>query len=121
MLLRARAATVPGCSARRSSRTPPRARYAARNGIEGAISQAVHTLGLRQCRCHGLAKTRLQHQRTATALNLTRIDARTRGDPPARTRASHLERLRPAEITLDGTNEPTASLQARGPRRRRDV
>ncbi|MFC8536414.1 IS1182 family transposase [Streptomyces sp. NPDC057249] len=92
-------------AARAAQGTPAwRARYAARNGIEGTISQAVHALSLRQCRYHGLAKTRLQHQLTATALNLTRIDAWTRGKPRAHTRTSHLERLRPAEIALSGTN-----------------
>lgn len=36
-----------------------RERYAARNGIEGTISHAVHTAGMRQARYHGLVRTRL--------------------------------------------------------------
>lgn len=79
-----------------------RERYAARNGIEGTISHAVHTTGLRQCRYRGLAKTRLQHQLTAAAINLSRLDARTTGRPRARTRTSHLAALRPTEQQLDG-------------------
>ena len=38
-----------------------RARYKARAGIEGTLSQAVRALGLRRCRYIGLAKTHLQH------------------------------------------------------------
>lgn len=73
-----------------------REQYAARNGIEGTISQAVHSLGLRQCRYRGLAKTQLQHQLIATAINITRIDAWTVDPHRARTRTSHLAALRPA-------------------------
>ncbi|WP_189457480.1 IS1182 family transposase, partial [Streptomyces abikoensis] len=71
-----------------------RERYAARNGIEGTISHAVHTAGMRKARYHGLAKTRLQHQLTATAINLTRLDAWNTGRPRAHTRISHLAALR---------------------------
>lgn len=73
-----------------------RERYAARNGIEGTISHAVHTAGLRQSRYRGLAKTRLQHQLTAAATNLSRLDAWNADRPRAHTRTSHLAALRPA-------------------------
>jgi transposase len=48
-------------------------RYGRRAGIEGTLSQAVRTLGLRQTRYIGLAKTHLQHVATAVALNLSRL------------------------------------------------
>ncbi|MFD9211505.1 IS1182 family transposase [Streptomyces sioyaensis] len=72
-------------------------RYASRAGIEGTISQAVHTNGLRYCRYRGLPKTRLQHHLTAAAINLARIDAWCSDRPRARTRTTHLEALRPAD------------------------
>ncbi|UYQ61828.1 IS1182 family transposase [Streptomyces peucetius] len=91
--------------ARAAEGTPEwRERYAARNGIEGTISHAVRVTGLRQCRYHGLAKTRLQHQLTATAINLARMDAWSTNRPRARTRTSHLTALRPAEHKLNGAN-----------------
>ncbi|MBL1121110.1 IS1182 family transposase [Streptomyces sp. 110] len=84
--------------ARAAQGTPEwRERYAARNGIEGTISQAIRSTGLRQCRYHGLARTALQHQLTAAAINLARLDAWTTDRPRARTRTSHLAALRPAE------------------------
>ncbi|MFE4337519.1 IS1182 family transposase [Streptomyces sp. NPDC056831] len=83
--------------ARAARGTPEwRERYAARNGIEGTISHAVHTAGLRQSRYRGLAKTRLQHQLTAAAINLARLNAWTADRPRAHTRTSHLAALRPA-------------------------
>lgn len=71
-------------------------RYKIRAGIEGTISQGVHVFGLRRSRYRGLAKTTLQHQLTATAINLVRIDAWLSGQPHAHTRISHLAALRPA-------------------------
>jgi hypothetical protein len=62
-----------------------RDRYAVRHGIEGTISQAVRSFGLRRSRYRGLAKTRLQHLLTATAINLARVDAWTVGTPFAST------------------------------------
>ncbi|MFF9212818.1 MULTISPECIES: IS1182 family transposase [unclassified Streptomyces] len=81
-----------------------RSRYAARNGIEGTISQAVRVTGLRQCRYQGLAKTRLQHQLTATAINLVRLDDWTRNRPRAHTRTSPLATLRPTSYKPDEAN-----------------
>ncbi|MEK2479433.1 IS1182 family transposase [Streptomyces noursei] len=71
--------------------------YAYRAGIEGTISQGVRAFGLRRCRYHGLAKARLQHQLTATAMNFHRLNAWWTDIPRARTRTSHLAALRPAE------------------------
>lgn len=71
-------------------------RYKIRAGVEGTVSQAIQACGLRRSRYHGLAKTSLQHQLTAAAINLIRISARLSGQPHARTRTSHLAALRPA-------------------------
>jgi IS5 family transposase len=77
-------------------RTPAwQQRYEHRAGIEGTLSQAVRGFGLRNTRYRGLAKTRLQHQLTATALNLVRIDAWLSGAPLARTRTSRFATLNP--------------------------
>ncbi|MFI1306262.1 transposase, partial [Streptomyces sioyaensis] len=93
--------------ARAAQGTPEwRERYAARNGIEGTISHAVRSTGLRQCRYRGLARTVLQHQLTAAAINLARLDAWTTARPRTRTRTSHLAALRPAEQRLDGAKKP---------------
>ncbi|MFF8903536.1 IS1182 family transposase [Streptomyces olivaceoviridis] len=71
--------------------------YAHRAGVEGTISQGVRAFGLRRCRYHGLAKARLQHQLTATAMNFHRLNAWWTDTPRARTRTSHLAALRPTE------------------------
>jgi len=70
-----------------------RQRYAARSGIEGTISQAVRAFGLRRCRYKGIAKARVQNILTATAINLTRLDAWLAGKPVGRNRISHLAAL----------------------------
>jgi IS5 family transposase len=67
--------------------------YAHRAGVEGTISQGVRAFGLRRCWYHGLAKARLQHQLTATALNFQRLNAWWTDTPRARTRTSHLAAL----------------------------
>ncbi|MGW4568734.1 IS1182 family transposase [Streptomyces sp. NPDC004561] len=69
--------------------------YQHRQGIEGTISQGVRAFGLRRSRYRGQPKTSLQHLFTATAMNLTRLDAWITGTPRAGTRASRFERLRP--------------------------
>jgi len=76
-----------------------RARYAARAGVEGTISQAVAVTGTRRARYRGLAKTRLEHVFSAVALNLIRLHGYWHGHPLDRTRASHLARL---ELALTG-------------------
>lgn len=70
-------------------------RYAIRAGIEGTISLATHKLRLRRCRYIGWVKTKLQHQLTAAALNLTRVVAWLQGIPLAKTRRSPFATLAP--------------------------
>ena len=67
--------------------------YAQRQGVEGTISQAVRTFGLRQARYRGLAKTGLQHIATAAAVNLDRMAAWFTGRPLAPTRTSRFAML----------------------------
>jgi hypothetical protein len=71
-------------------------RYKIRAGVEGTISQAIAVFGLRRSRYWGLTKTTLQHQLTAAAINLARIDAWLTDTPRAPTRTSPLAALRPA-------------------------
>ncbi|WP_331762123.1 IS1182 family transposase [Streptomyces anulatus] len=73
-----------------------RRRYRSRAGIESTISQGVRQMGLRRSRYHGAAKTHLQHQFTAAALNLSRIDAWITETPRGSSRTSHFRRLRSA-------------------------
>ncbi|WP_079195160.1 IS1182 family transposase [Streptomyces sp. CB02400] len=70
-------------------------RYKVRAGIEGTISQGVHSCDLRRSRYRGLAKTSLQHQLTGAAINLARINAHIIQMPRARTRVSHFAALLP--------------------------
>lgn len=70
-----------------------RSLYALRQGIEGTLSQAIRTFGLRRSRYRGLAKTRLQHVVTAGALNLDRLAAWLMKRPRAKTRTSRLTTL----------------------------
>jgi len=67
--------------------------YAQRNGVEGTLSQAVRTFGLRRARYRGLTKTGLQGVATAGALNLDRIAAWFAGRPLAPTRTSRFAAL----------------------------
>ena len=67
--------------------------YALRAGVEGTISQAVGTFGLRRARYFGSLKTHLQHVLTATALNFVRIGEWLAGTPLAKTRKSAFVRL----------------------------
>ena len=69
------------------------ARYAARAGIEGTLSQGLRTTGLRQARYRGLAKTHLQELAGAAAINRRRIHAHLLGRPRATTRRSPLRSL----------------------------
>jgi transposase len=72
-------------------------RYAARAGIEGTLSQGISAFGLRWCRYKGLAKTRLQHIATVTAMNVVRLINWLHQQPFAQTRTSHFARLANAE------------------------
>jgi hypothetical protein len=68
-------------------------RYNLRAGVEGTIRQATHVAGIRRARYLGLAKTTLEHQAAAAAINLIRLDAWWTGKPLDRTRTTHLQRL----------------------------
>jgi transposase len=70
-----------------------KARYNIRAGVEGTIHQATHVTGIRRARYLGLAKTRLEHNAAAAAINLIRLDAWWTGKPLDRTRTTHLQRL----------------------------
>ena len=70
-----------------------RRKYRIRAGIEGTIAQATHVTGIRHARYLGLAKTRLEHNTAAAAINLIRLDAWWTGQPLDRTRTTHLQRL----------------------------
>jgi transposase len=70
--------------------------YAARSGVEGTISQGVRAFGLRRARYRGLAKTKLQHIATATAVNLSRLRDWLTDKSPALTRCSHFAALAPS-------------------------
>ncbi len=81
-------------AARKQMETPTfKSSYRIRAGIEGTISQAVHCVGLRQSRYIGLARTRLHHVVSATAINVSRIVAWLDGRPRAATRVSSFLRL----------------------------
>jgi transposase len=79
---------------RREQNTPAfQQTYAKRAGIEGTLSQAVRTTGLRRTRYIGLAKTALHHTLAAAALNLYRITDWLAERPLAATRTSAFSRL----------------------------
>ncbi|GAA5512436.1 IS5 family transposase ISAcma45 [Deinococcus carri] len=69
--------------------------YNRRAGIEGTLSQAVRTLGLRHARYRGLAKTDLEHVLIAAAINVRRVVAWLEGCPRETTRTSRFQALRP--------------------------
>lgn len=67
--------------------------YARRSGIEGTVSQAVRTCGIRRTRYRGLRKTHLDHVATAAALNCLRLGDWLADRPRAKTRSSPFARL----------------------------
>ncbi len=69
--------------------------YQTRAGVEGTIGQAVNPYAMRRARYRGLAKTRLQHIATATAINLQRLWAWLTNTPVAPTRVSAFASLAP--------------------------
>jgi transposase len=71
--------------------------YARRAGVESTIAQAVKVTNARRARYRGLAKTRLEHNTMAVALNLIRLDAWWNGEYLDPRRTTHLSRL---ELTL---------------------
>jgi transposase len=62
--------------------------YAVRAGIEGTISQGARSMGLRQSRYIGLARTHVQHVATAAAINVVRIVDWVNGHRPGDTPVS---------------------------------
>lgn len=81
-------------TARQYQETPEfKKRYARRAGVEGTISQAAFTLGLRRSRYRGLAKTHLQHVATAAAINLGRVMNWLAEVPRSTTRKSRFAKL----------------------------
>ena len=72
-------------------------RYARRAGVESTIAQATKVTDTRRARYQGLAKTSLDHNVKAAALNLIRLDAWWNGEVLDPRRTSHLSRL---ELTL---------------------
>ena len=69
------------------------ATYARRAGIEGTVSRAIRTCGVRRSRYVGLEKTQLHHLLSAAALNFLRVGEWLMGMPKATTRRSSCTRL----------------------------
>jgi transposase len=82
----------------RETTTEYATQYQKRAGVEGTISQGVRAFGLRRARYVGLAKTRLQHVLTATAINLVRVNQWLQGKSPAQTRRSSFACLMTATL-----------------------
>jgi transposase len=89
LLVRDREHFIALQAARRRQHTEVfKAQYAQRAGIEGTISQGVHTGDLRRSRYIGLVKTRLMHLFLGAALNFMRVAAWLADRPRAHTRQS---------------------------------
>lgn len=73
-----------------------RADYQRRASIEGTMSQAANTVGLRKARYRGIKKVELEHYLGATAINITRLDPYFTHHPLDRTHSSQLIRLHAA-------------------------
>ena len=69
------------------------AKYTRRAGVESMIAQATKVTDARRARYRGLAKTSLDHNVKAAALNLIRLDAWWNGQVLDPRRTSHLSRL----------------------------
>jgi transposase len=69
--------------------------YQRRAGVEGTLSQGVHSFGLRHARYRGLEKTHFQHVATAAAMNIDRLVAWFDERPRAKTRTSRFAALTP--------------------------
>jgi transposase len=94
LTLRPRAQHLALRAARARQATPEFiARYAARAGVEGTISQGVAACDLRHARYRGLARTRLQQLLTGAALNVARLAAWFAERPRATTRPARLAAL----------------------------
>lgn len=64
-----------------------------RAGIEGTLSQATRSLGLRQIRYRGFAKTSLQNTAIGAAINVARVVDWLNGKPRAATRQARFAKL----------------------------
>lgn len=64
-----------------------------RSPIEATIAQATKATDTRRARYRGMAKTSLDHNIRAVALNLIRLDAWFNGEALDPRRTSHLSRL----------------------------
>jgi transposase len=69
--------------------------YALRAGVEGVISQAAFTLGMRHGRYRGSVNVHFQHLMTAAAINLRRTIDWFLGVPTAAIRTTHFAALAP--------------------------
>ncbi|WP_249402334.1 transposase [Streptomyces sp. YIM 121038] len=58
--------------------------YGCRSGIEGTVNEIVngHRMRRCRCRCHGLAKTHVQHILTAIAINAERLSEQSAEPSP---------------------------------------
>jgi transposase len=73
-----------------------KAKYDARAGIEGTLSQGIRAFELRRSRYIGLAKTHLQHILTAAAINVGRVYDHLGEYSPAQAKPSRFRALAPA-------------------------
>ena len=81
---------------RQQQNTPEwKEQYNKRAGIEGTLSQAIRVCELRKTRYVGLAKTRLQHILTASAINIIRMMNWLGGIPHVETQPAHFAALAP--------------------------
>jgi transposase len=80
--------------ARNRQKSEPFAKvYAKRAGVEGTISAATDTFGMRRCRYRGHAKVHLQHLLTAAAMNLTQAVNWLMKVPRSKTKVSRFAAL----------------------------
>ncbi len=81
-------------AARRREKEPEfAAAYARRASVEGTVSRAVRTCGVRRSRYVGLEKTQLHHLLSAAALNFLRVGEWLSGIGKPKTRRSPFARL----------------------------
>ena len=68
-------------------------RYHTRAGVEGTMYQASARTNVHHARYRGLAKTNLEQQLSAAAVNLYRLDAWWTDTPLAPIRTTHYQQL----------------------------
>lgn len=85
--------------AREREKTPQYAQeYSYREGVEGTVSRAVRTCGLRRTRYRGLQKVHLGHIVIAAAMNFVRVGEWFSGTPRAPARLSPFVGLMGREV-----------------------